>query len=187
VYHARRAWVTDAAAISPEDPGAARLPIVPACEHVGSVRIPRRVFRWRRGLVSGATPRANWLPHRSLADAKLGGNRFHRTTWLVQVNSLLRARISLEAMGGNGPRNLYSWVGTPFFHGGKGSFLGVCFPAAFAGLLLSSPDKHTSGASAAPLLTGSYTHGNGRPPESLAERRLRKRWRTPCLGRGLHA
>ena len=131
MYHARRAWVTDAAAISPEDPGAARLPIVPACEHVGSVRIPRRVFRWRRGLVSGATPRANWLPHRSLADAKLGGNRFHRTTWLVQVNSLLRARISLEAMGGNGPRNLYSWVGTPFFHGGKGFFLGVCFPAAF--------------------------------------------------------
>ena len=42
-----------------EDPGAVALPIVPAFEHVGSVRIPRRVFRLRRGLVSGATPRAN--------------------------------------------------------------------------------------------------------------------------------
>src|SRR6516225_12067845 len=44
----------------------------------------------------------------------------------------------------------------------KDSFWVFAFPlpswlAAFIG------DKHTSGASAAPLLTGSYTHGNGRP------------------------
>ena len=83
------------------------------------------------------------MTHRSLADAKLRGNLFARTTLLAQVNCLLIARISLGAAGSNGPRNLYSWVGTPFFHGGKGFFLGVCFPASFLACCFHLR-KHTS-------------------------------------------
>jgi hypothetical protein len=112
--------------ISRPVPGAVALSLLPAFEYGGSVGIEVTLsFTPWPGIRGHSSLEP--MPHGSFADAQLTGHLFHRTSLLAQAHGLLIACISLGAADRNGPRNMRSWVWTPFFHGHGGLFLSVCF------------------------------------------------------------